>query len=302
MKLGIACVYYFPPGQEWILDLQLSRIARHTSQTDYKIYAAAERLGHDLKSRLAAEDRVQIVKLQAFQGVANKEHAFYLDRLIAHAFADGCTHVCTLDADSFPITDDWTEALATRMSKTGARFAAVHRIENLDAYLPHPSGYLMTREFFYAQSPMLYPGSGRYIPEMENFLRATGQRPDTGIGYGWRLWQTGEQWIPLLRSNRVNFHYLIAGVYGDTFFHLGATSRAPIFFRDAKRPLLRVSDQLKKLPVVWRLGRYLSGYHAQRVGRLAHEIRDVLRADPDRFIDVLRGIQAPDPAWALVEG
>lgn len=280
MKLGICCVYFYGPDSAWLLDLQLRYIRSTLQGYDYTIYAGANRLQPELRRTLEAFPNVKIVELPWFDGVDNSEHAFYLDRLLRHATSEGCTHLAALDADSFPVLPDWPRVLLERMG--GARFAAVLRSENLDTQLPHPCGLFMERSFLLERDPrMLPPGQ-----EIADFLRETGQRADTGIGYGYVLWLHKEPWLPLMRSNRKNLHFLMAGIYGDIFFHLGGASRSsPVFFADYRRSLQR---RISTIRLVWRLGPWLLKRYNARNARILVTIANSLRKEPERFIASLR--------------
>src|SRR5690348_6743226 len=112
MKLGICCVYFYGPEGKWILDLQLHYIQRTLTGYNYTIYAGVNRLQPELIERLKAEPHVQFVKLPAYPGEGNREHAFYLDRLVQTAVEGECSHIVALDSDAFPIENDWPKILA----------------------------------------------------------------------------------------------------------------------------------------------------------------------------------------------
>lgn len=296
-KLGICCVYFYGPDSEWLLDLQLRYIASTLDGYDYTVYAAANRLQPELRHTLEATPRVRIVSLPRYGGnvggaraiEASFEHAFYLDLLLHEAVDDGCTHLAAIDADSFPVLPDWPNILLHKMGSM--RFAGVLRSENLDTYLPHPSGLFMDRSFLLDHAPRLFPPKSEILsnPSFREFLQETGQRTDTGIGYGYTLWKSREPWLPLLRSNRRNPHFLMSGIYGDMFFHLGASSRRPWFYFDYRTRLsLRIKPALSRVPALWRLGSWLEERYVESNRRTLHEISESLRSDPDRFLSTLQ--------------
>lgn len=297
MKLGIVCVYYYADEYRWMLDLQVDQLQRMTPVADFTIYAAAARLPAAQRRQLAALPRVRLPALPHCDNTGRVEHAWYLDRLIAAAFADGCTHVCSLDADAWPICPDWVERLRRSLASCGAGFAAVHRSENGDIFLPHPSGYFMTREFYAAAGPALLPSPALADdPSYRAFLAATGQAPDTGIGYGWYLWRTGTPWVRLLRSNRQDLHWLIAGTYGGVFFHFGAAGRTPRFRRDKTRGLLGLAERLRHRPLTGPLTRLMERVYLARNHRVATRIAEELRCNPDALLQEL----APIPDVTMV--
>lgn len=288
MKLGVCCVYFYGPDSQWLLELQLRYIAATLLGYDYTIYAAANRLLPELRRSLEATPSVKIVSLPRFDGEGSFEHAFYLDLLLRHAAEDGCTHLATVDSDSFPVLPDWPNVLVGRMN--GIRLAAALRAENYDTYLPHPCGLFMDRSFFLEHSPRMFPPKAeiRANVSFQKFLKETGQRTDTGIGYGYALWKSKEPWLPLLRSNRRNLHPLMAGIYGDVFFHLGATSCRPWFYFDYQERLsLLMGPVVSKIPVIWRLGSWLEERYIASNRRTLVRIAESLRSDPDRFLSSL---------------
>ena len=70
-------------------------------------------------------------------------------------------------------------------------------------------------------------------PLGEATLHALGQRRlDTGAGYAAALAEHKLPWAKLLRSNKVNDHPLLGGVYGGIVFHFGGASRDKVFAVD----------------------------------------------------------------------
>lgn len=298
MKLGLCCVYFYGPDSRWLLDLQLRYVASTLGGYDYTVYAAANRLQPELRRILEATPRVRIVSLPRYEGnligapsiEASSEHAFYLDLLLREALADGCTHLAAVDSDSFPVLPDWPKVLLQRMGSI--RFAGVLRSENLDTYLPHPSGLFMDRSFWLDHAPRLFPPKSEILSNtsFREFLQETAQRTDTGIGYGYALWKSKEPWLPLVRSNRRNLHFLMAGIYGDVFFHLGASARRPWFYFDYRtRPSLRLGEALGEIPLMWRLRPWLEERYIASNRRTLGKIMNSLKADPDRFMSSLQG-------------
>src|SRR6185503_10646070 len=146
----------------------------------------------------------------------------------------------------------------------------------------------------------------------------------------WALHQQGLDWHPLLRSNRVDDHFLLAGIYGDLVFHLGAFSRDKDFRREAlsgavdlpfrllppRRRLLRALAPA--LPWARRsLDRWLASEEAltlslRRNREVYERIRAELLADPEGYISYLRSgsrtaessgaaLPAAGPAAAVVD-
>ena len=288
MKLGICCVYFYGADGPWLLPLQLRFISETLAGIEFTIYAAANRLDPVLKRQLAASPRVKVLEFENFDGDANHEHAYFLDRLLDHAIADDCTHVAALDSDSFPITHDWPSILLREMGDD-VRFAAVLRTENGDSYLPHPCGYFMKREFYVEHRPALFPSDPEMkSPSFKSFIEKTGQRVDTGIGYGFVLWKSGEKWLQLHRSNVSDVHFLMAGIYGDLIFHLGASSRRPSFHADyASRISLRVAKHMSNVSILWRMSHFFEESYLKKNENAFREIITKLSTEPDNYIAML---------------
>ena len=288
-NLGICCVYFYGDDGDWLLPLQLNFIAETLPQYTYTIYAAANRLKPDLLKVLAGTPHVKIIDLPHCDERANSEHAFYLDKLLQFAYADGCSHLIALDSDSFPVVKDWPNLLLERMQNR-LRFAAVLRTENGDTSLPHPCAYFMTRDFYSDHQPSLF--ATQIVTQTENyreFITSTRQRTDTGIGYGYALWSSREEWLKLRRSNRHDFHFLMAGIYGEIFFHLGSSSRRPGFHMDYQTRLsLKLAGLLHKLPFLWRLSEIITERYLARNQQTYQQITSRLKSDPHQFIEELR--------------
>jgi hypothetical protein len=290
IKLGIACVYFYGKDDVWLLDLQLRYIKETTGATDYTIYAGAARLQEHLKRQLQSIDQVRVIDLPTFSGTGNREHAYYLNLLVRAAVEDGCTHVATLDADSFPVLEDWPSRLIDALGES-RRFAAVHRTENLDTFLPHPSGCFMSRSFVEEYDPDFLPSdSEQSSSKFQEFLAATNQRSDTGIGYAFHLWKNQEPWLRLERSNMKDLHCLMAGIYGGVFFHVGASSRSPTFSGEARTlPSMRFGKHFGNLPVLWRITFLIEQRYQRQNTRIAKRIRARLKSEPEAFLAELAG-------------
>ena len=209
------------------------------------------------------------------------------------------THFATFDMDSFPIADRWLErALALA---PGAPVAAVLRRENGDVCLPHPSCTVLTRDFVETHSVSFSPDSDG-TPTFREFLRATGQAGDTGIRIAEQLWREQLPWGRLLRTNRVDLHPVIAGIYGDVVFHLGAGTRAAMFRHDLHRTwAFRLTGPVERIPVghgrarrvkkaaLARIRRPAAGRVIEANRRAGLEAREWLLRDPDGLFTHLRG-------------
>ena len=299
-KLAILVVYLVRDEDDLhLLRLHLARVRRHTL-VPYTIYAAAHRATPAGAAILEAEPNVVLCDLTPTELRGSREHGYYLDALAPRAIAAGATHLVTLDIDSFPIDDRWIDVLEQSAS-TDSGVAAILRVENGDVALPHPSCMLLSREFFERYAPSFSPDSDM-TPDFRRFLHTTGQAGDTGIRLAYTLWSEHLHWGKLLRTNVENPHYLIAGIYADVVFHLGAGARSTLFRADLEhsrahrltRPIERyrprtASTARLKARVLTFLRSKSERRIIERNGSVAANVRTWLLRDSDALIAYLRG-------------
>lgn len=299
--LAILVVYHLRDDAELpVLQLHLAQIARHT-RVPYTIYAVTNRISDTAKAILRAEANVIVCPSPPTEYRGSKEHGHYLDTLLPIALANQASHICTLDVDSFPCSDNWIETI-TQLPSTPSGMAAVLRRENGDTDLPHPSCILATRQFFERFQPSFAPMLTR-TPQHRRFLRVTSQKPDTGIALAAALWESGLKWAPLERSNERNPHYLIAGIYADVIFHLGGVASGQLFRNDMNQSLVhRISRPIELIPefhpfLTRSKRRMFHSVRAKAETRLTARnrevytiLRDWLIEDPESLFAYLRGL------------
>jgi hypothetical protein len=228
--VGVCVVYLVDAPYEFLFYKHLEQLRRCTRPGAIRLYAGVNRLAPRYVEALRALDFVQICELAPTELRNSEEHAHYLDQLVEIALADGAAQVATLDVDSFPIDPTWLERAQAGLDN-GAALAAVLRRENGDVAAPHPSFMFFSRGFVEQHRPTFRLLRGD--PRAEAFLRATGQpRLDTGAGYALALYENRLPWMQLLRSNAVNDHPLLGGVYGRMVYHFGGGSRDKVFVLD----------------------------------------------------------------------
>lgn len=300
--LGILVVYFLPDERMPIMDLHLSAIASRTTGP-YRIYGAAPRVSDAVRQRLAQVPQLTLLQLPPTQAVASKEHSYYLNLLADHAAADGCERLCTMDVDAFPIAAGWNTALEQFLQQ-GNQLVAVFRQENGDSALPHPSCCYFPADFYRQHRPDFLPDTGPGMdPAFAELLASTGQKADSGIGMGLVLWKHRLTWKQLLRSNQVNDHFLLAGIYGDLVFHLGAMSWTDRDFRQDRQrsPVLRLLDWLAerlraagwmhgRVAELWRQANYVASRPlVRRTNQIFENVLNALETDADGYISRLRG-------------
>ncbi len=297
-RLAILVVYVVrDTDDETLLALHLDRIACHTT-VPYRIHAAAPRVTGLARERLEAHQDVTVWPTAPSADRGSREHAHHLDALMAHATRDAASHIVTLDLDSFPVADAWHDTL---VAGTDDCVVGILRRENGDVLLPHPSCTVLPRSFL-ARHPFSFSPDSDGTREFRTFLRTSGQAADTGIRLAHLLARDGLPWRPVLRSNRRELHPLIAGIYGDVVFHLGAGARSALFRRDlAASRIHRLTEPAERVPVGWAPARRwkrralgaIRGPAERRMiaanAAAATRAREWLRRDPDGLIAFLRG-------------
>jgi hypothetical protein len=230
--LGLCVVYLVDESWDVLFYKHLEQIQRCAGGQPFRIYAGVNRLAAKYLDHLRGLDFVELCELAPTEQRNSAEHAHYLDQLTAIAIADGAHRIATFDVDSFPIDPDWQARCEAQFAK-GMQLVGVLRRENGDTASPHPSFMLFTREFQTRYQPTFSLMQGD--PRALAFQKATGQpRLDTAAGYGVVLHEQDLPWSALVRSNAVNDHPLLAGIYGRMAFHFGGGSRDKVFSVDVR--------------------------------------------------------------------
>jgi hypothetical protein len=276
--VGLCVVYLVDEPYEFLFHKHLEQIQRCSAAGSFRIYAGVNRLAPKYVEILRRLDFVRLCELQPTELRNSQEHAHYLDQLVGMAFADGAEHVGVLDVDSFPVAPDWLDR-SKRHLADGAALVGVLRRENGDIAAPHPSFMFTSRDFLSRYKPTFR--LLRKHPAAQAFQAATGQpRLDTGAGYAVVLHENKLPWVALTRSNRVDDHPLLGGVYGDMIYHFGGGSRDKVFSIDVelerrKRPMASLEELWPEI--------------AARNERLANRMLAEMRADFDGYVRRLLG-------------
>lgn len=224
--LGICIVFLLTDEWgEFLARTVVKQIARTTSGP-YRIYGYGLRASEEQAQFLSSLDvsLLPLPKKSELPQHISKEHSFLLDRLVSRAFSGGCRYVATFDMDSWPITDRWNETYANMLSER-TPVAAIVRTEFTDNF-PF-SAFSMLFDSFWRE------GQSSFASNESNSMS---RRPsETGSGILDQLARDGSSFLRLERTNRWNPHPIMAGIYDDAFFHLGAGSRTPVFVSDEKQ-------------------------------------------------------------------
>jgi hypothetical protein len=148
-----------------------------------------------------------------------KLHADKLN-LLGHMIVDRTNEddiVIFLDSDAFPIAELMT---MIRHELEDSYLVAVQRRENLGDVQPHP---LFCATTVGRWRDIRGDWGGAYTWR-NTFGEETG---DIGGNLLYLLESRGLKWTPLLRTNTVDVHPVLFGVYGGVIYHHGAGSRRP---------------------------------------------------------------------------
>jgi hypothetical protein len=311
MKLGILVVYLVAEEDERLLEIHLSQIEKTTS-VPFRIYAAANRLLPRFREKIERLSYVSICQIPTTKLRDSFEHAHYLDRLVEIAVADGATFICTFHVDSFPVCAGWVEKIAAEM-REDCVLAGVERDERKDRK-PVTEFMIFTREFYVAHRPTFrLTESEMASSEYPKYLANCPHTPDSGLGYGFKLWSQGLSWFPLKRLHNDRAPST-GGLYGDLIFHLGGMVRNRSARKDVTSPKISAAHLLSLFRAfgravvpskLWRrfnrmnaIQRWAEAHWARPLrGRvfletgdavLFRETRDALLADPEEFLHRLR--------------
>lgn len=306
IELAIAVVYLVHDDDGPLLELHLSQIQRNTT-VPYRIYAAVNRLQPKFCDLLAARPDARICDCEPTRLRGVREHSHYLTQLVDRALSDGASHIALLHVDSFPIERGWARKLENAL-EPDVELAGVALREIGDEVVPRTICLFCPREFY---DTYMRVGSMTELPRghwlYREYRRLRPGRDDPGDPYGFVLHNLQLGWHRMLRTNVVDDHYVLGGIYDDLVFHLGAAARTRKNFVAPAPPggeaagpgiLHRAASAIVPHPVraaipdafrrLWSPRQVASA----EAGRRAFEsIRAQLLADPQGYIDYLKGGQ-----------
>lgn len=212
--LAILVIYLVPPGDEWLLDLHLTHIRKHT-HVPYTLYAVDNRLSPDCRARLEQEHNLRWVECPPTPA-GEYEPDYYFTRLTQRARQDNPSHYVTLHVDSFPVADDWAETFAARLNDSQP-FATVDGINTAMLFF--------TNEFLGATEPayILTPEQTRDLA-FRAYARGRNLVLHTGIGFVYQAWKRGWDFLEL-EGHPSQRQTLFCRVFDGRLFHLGGAAR-----------------------------------------------------------------------------
>jgi len=262
----------------WI-ELCLRQIERNSRGWDYQVFAFDN---SHLRPHLELMESFERVHLRPQRWVAplgrfanrlpgpyavrllERRHPSALDYLL-HRVPPEFEYVVTVDNDSFPVREDWLEVLVSACER-GAAVSGVYRDELAPVVHPfvHVSGLCARRAELVSLGVSF---SDTQKPGEDDYRANDDYTQDVGQKITYEFIHAGREIAPLRRSNEVDFHVLMGGLYGDVIYHQGAGGRRASFRTDAdQRDNRKVSQTL----------------------------RDAAFADLDHLVAVLRGEASND--------
>lgn len=225
--LGI-CVVYLAQGPDGfaLLDCNLAQLKRHT-RGPHRIYGCCPDNDAATCQRLTEHGVIVHPALERNPDIS-QEHSALLDALVDRAIAEGCDHVATFDMDSWPVLEGWDQFYADLLTDESP-VAAIVRTELGDNF-PF-AAFTMLRAGFWQHALSSFSARQGLMCSPEG--SALSSRPgETGSGILSQLYDEEKRFFRLERTNLWNLHPVIAAVYDNTIFHLGAGSRTPRFITD----------------------------------------------------------------------
>jgi hypothetical protein len=126
------------------------------------------------------------------------------------------------------VLEDWDGFYASLLTEA-TPVAAIVRTELGDNF-PHAAFVLMRGTFWHPSQSSF--GAPRHVAEGDIGLSRSSRPGETGSGILSQLHVEGRRFWRLERTNMWSLHPVIAGIYDNTVFHLGAGSRSPRFITD----------------------------------------------------------------------
>jgi hypothetical protein len=222
------CVVYLTHEAEGLalLDFSIAQIRRVTAGP-YRIHGCCP--GNDAATmRRLAHQGVVVHEAPPRHQHISQEHAQLLNCLVDRAVDDGCTHVAAFDMDSWPVLPGWDARYASIVGPA-TPVASIVRTELGDNF-PFAAFTFFGADFWRrgtSSFSVLQRG-----PFGDHVLNLSSRPTETGSGILAQLHDENRGFLRLERSNARNIHPVIAGLYDNAIFHLGAGSRAPRFITD----------------------------------------------------------------------
>ena len=211
-KTLIASVYYFDGKNEeenrlWF-NLQKKFLRKNTFSYEFAVLLNG------------CKDDSWFKGCEIIGNIEQSLHKNAIQKVIEYFRANDFDSYCLLDSDCFPIVKNWPMKLRSYIEEHNLWYASVSRVENGETF-PHPAAQFINSK--YINDPMF-----DYTEDAVSTDLNTGETfRDTGTCNQKKDENGRIIWYPLLRTNRINVHPLLCGIYGDYFYHHGMGSRWP---------------------------------------------------------------------------
>jgi len=223
MKLGILVIYLLNENYERLLDIHLDRIEKYTKMP-FTIYAATNRLLPQFLPKLKKNKNVKICDIKTTGLRGSYEHSYYLENLADYAIKDGADYIVTLHLDAFPVEYDWDLKLAQKLTGNTV-LAAVIRDERIDQK-PMTACMFFRSDFYLKYQPrFLVNGKDMASTLFQKYSKCITKPYESGIGFGFKIYEKGLNWYPMLRTNKGGDHYYFSSIHDNIIFHLGSASQ-----------------------------------------------------------------------------
>lgn len=222
MKILIGSVFS-ATGEPRLLDLQLAFL----HQTTKHHFEHVSYLTEDANSThyLGHHNSTVVGQSQVKHTDPSRSHLNGLLGLLKYFQTVDYDLYLILDSDAFPIKQGWDQTCINILNDYDV--ISCIRTENLDTFL-HPSICAFTDPSlvdFQRLDNINLMGTKTSDNQVVLLKPQTSSKP-------WKQWPDNAKAFPLIRTNRVNLHPIIAAIYGDLFYHHGCGSRSQILRTD----------------------------------------------------------------------
>jgi len=158
---------------------------------------------------------------QNVPGSHQKRLKFLYKKILASEDVKANDLLIFIDSDAFPISNQVIPFVKQKLKIFP--LIAVRRDENCGDLMPHPC-FCATTIRFWRLLDNEFPSINLwgYGPN----LSVTHPTNEIGGVLGSKLKEKFIEWYPILRSNKINYHEVFFGIYGDIIYHHGGGSRA----------------------------------------------------------------------------
>lgn len=256
----------------------------------YKTYAFINKIGKDYSGHfeVCLREPVELKNV-------SQSHAIKLNILADIACSQGTEddYLVFIDGDAFPVIDIMPK-VKEKLKKYP--LMAVRRDESSGDMQPHPSFAVTTVGFWKKIKGDWKPG---YKWKNNNNHIVT----DTGGNLLKILEDLKIDWLPILRTNKVNLHPLWFGIYGDLVYHHGAGFRSPVSREDIrllarKFPFMRMIQNLSfhEMRLIRIIGKTIKLFYLNKAG-WEKALNRVMEDNSKMSAEILKKLETDANFW-----